>query len=252
MKRFIMQNNAIRIILITIFWLLIYQMLYMYIDNDIYIPSIQSILKEIVNIFTNKEQLIDIIFTVGRMIMGSTISIIAAIIIAVICASTTYIFDFVKPAMAILKTAPSIVLIIISLIWLDAEDLPVIICVAMCLPIMFSNIVYGILNIDKVHLDFVKVYNIKKKNVYSYLYISLLKPYFISGVNTIIGISFKVIIATEILALPKYGIGKRIYDSKLYLKTDEMLAWTVIVIVASLLIEKYFNKFATKRVKVIV
>ncbi|HAN09864.1 MAG TPA: hypothetical protein DCP90_04540 [Clostridiales bacterium] len=252
MKRFIIQSNAIRIILITLFWLSIYQMLYMYINNDIYIPSIQSILKETTDIFTNKEKLIDIIFTLGRMIIGTTISIVAAIVIAVICGSKNYMFEFIKPAMAILKTAPSIVLILISLIWFDAENLPVIICVAMCLPIMFSNIVYGILNIDKVYIDFVKVYNIKRKNVYSYLYVSLLKPYFISGVNTIIGISFKVIIATEILALPDYGIGKRIYDSKLYLKTDEMLAWTVIVIIASLLIEKYFNKFIRKKVEVIV
>ena len=249
MKIFTMKNNITKIILVALFWLLLYHILYIYINNDIYIPSMLAILKEIASIFTDKETLIDILYTLYRMLIASSISILAGVIIAIICASKTYIFEFIKPAMAILKTTPSIVMILIALIWFDAESLPVIICIAMCLPIMFSNIVYGIIDIDKVYLDFAKVYNIKKKNVYRYLYTSLLKPHFISGVNTIIGISFKLIIATEILAQPDYGIGKRIYDSKLYIKTDDMLAWTVVVIVVSLVIEGFFNKVASRKVQ---
>jgi len=45
-------------------------------------------------------------------------------------------------------------------------------------------------------------------------------------------------VAAEVLTVPKASIGQMLYESKLYLETIDLFAWTVTVILCSLLIEK--------------
>ena len=63
-------------------------------------------------------------------------------------------------------------------------------------------------------------------------------PYFLSSVQTSIGIGWKAGIAAEVLTVPTLSIGKMIADSKLYMETVDLFSWTIIVIVISLVIEK--------------
>ena len=45
-------------------------------------------------------------------------------------------------------------------------------------------------------------------------------------------------VAAEVLCTPKVSIGARLYESKLYIETVDLFAWTLVVIVCSLVIEK--------------
>ena len=44
--------------------------------------------------------------------------------------------------------------------------------------------------------------------------------------------------AAEVLCLPKAAIGTQVYYSKIYLETPSLFAWTFVVILLSLLLEK--------------
>ena len=44
--------------------------------------------------------------------------------------------------------------------------------------------------------------------------------------------------AQEVLTVPAHSIGKMIADSKLYMETIDLFAWTLVVIMISLVIEK--------------
>jgi len=48
-------------------------------------------------------------------------------------------------------------------------------------------------------------------------------------------------VAAEVLTVPKQAIGKQLFESKLYLETVDLFAWTVVVILLSLGIEKLLN-----------
>ena len=47
-----------------------------------------------------------------------------------------------------------------------------------------------------------------------------------------------VITAAEIIGTPPLSVGKMIYQSKIWLDTDDLFAWTVILVVLSVLFEK--------------
>jgi NitT/TauT family transport system permease protein len=50
--------------------------------------------------------------------------------------------------------------------------------------------------------------------------------------------AWKAGVAAEVLTVTPISIGKQLYNSKLYLETSELFAWTVIVVILSLIIEK--------------
>ena len=57
-------------------------------------------------------------------------------------------------------------------------------------------------------------------------------------------------ITAEILALPRFGVGRQMQNTKYYLDVPELFAWTFLVIILSVIIEslvKYLLKKAGKR-----
>lgn len=70
------------------------------------------------------------------------------------------------------------------------------------------------------------------------VYVPSVRPYFISACRSSLGMGWKAGGAAEVLTVPALSIGKMLYESKLYLETVDLLAWTVVVILCSLVIEK--------------
>jgi NitT/TauT family transport system permease protein len=63
-------------------------------------------------------------------------------------------------------------------------------------------------------------------------------PYFTAACTTGMGLAWKAGIAAEVLANSGLSIGGRIYQSKIYIETADLFAWTAMVIVMSVLLER--------------
>ena len=62
-------------------------------------------------------------------------------------------------------------------------------------------------------------------------------PYFRAALTTGLGMGWKSGVAAEVICLPKASMGRMLYQAKLYLETPDLLAWTVMVVCLSMLIE---------------
>jgi NitT/TauT family transport system permease protein len=61
--------------------------------------------------------------------------------------------------------------------------------------------------------------------------------YLIPGIITSAGLAWKSGIAAEIIAYTSDSIGREIYNAKAFLESERMLAWTMVVIILSLIFE---------------
>ena len=52
-----------------------------------------------------------------------------------------------------------------------------------------------------------------------------------------------------VIAAPKYSIGRMLYLSKVYFETVDLFAWTLVIIILSLLIELAFGKLIDRAAK---
>jgi NitT/TauT family transport system permease protein len=69
------------------------------------------------------------------------------------------------------------------------------------------------------------------------VHIPSLFPYFLAACRSAIALAWKAGIAAEVLCSPVNSIGRYIYEGKQYLLTDELFAWTLVVILISALVE---------------
>ena len=73
-----------------------------------------------------------------------------------------------------------------------------------------------------------------------YIHLPQLKPFIMSACATALGMAWKAGVAAEIIGTPDGSIGKQLFYSKIYLDTDDLLCWTVIIVIVSVLFEKLF------------
>jgi NitT/TauT family transport system permease protein len=133
-------------------------------------------------------------------------------------------------------------IIIIAIMWFKDTNVPVFVAFLMCFPIIWTNTIQGIASADNKLLQMCKIYSIKKTRVIKSVYFYSALPYIKAGMISALGISWKVTSAAEVLSLPKYSIGRFLYDSKVYLEIPDLFAWTIIIILLSIFFEKLLIK----------
>jgi NitT/TauT family transport system permease protein len=108
----------------------------------------------------------------------------------------------------------------------------------MVAPVVWENVRRGLLETDKDLLEAAHAYRFGRWKTVLLLYIPSARPYFVSGCLTALGLAWKSGVAAEVICMPKSAIGTQLNYSKLYLETPSLFAWTLVVVLFSLLLER--------------
>mgnify|MGYP000956167427 FL=1 len=251
-----MMNSILRNkskLLIILFWIIIWEILSLIINQEIYLPSPNAAFSSLLNLLYNKNTYITILYSTYRTLNGFFLSCALGIVLGIICGIRKAAYDLIYPLIVIIRTTPVMSIIIIAIIWFKDTNVPIFVAFLMCFPIIWTNTVSGIRSTDIKLLQMCEVYKIKKMRIIRTVYFNSSLPYIKAGMISALGIGWKVTSAAEVLSLPKYSIGRFLYDSKVYLEIPDLFAWTIIIISLSFLFEnllKYIFKMGDKYDKV--
>jgi NitT/TauT family transport system permease protein len=140
--------------------------------------------------------------------------------------------------MITIKSVPVVSFIILALIWFSSKNLAVLISFLMVLPIIYTNTLMGINNLDKDLKEMAKVFKIPTLRRIRYIEAPQIMPFFYSGCEIALGLCWKSGIAAEVIGIPKGSIGERLQQAKVYLDTPDLFAWTVVIVILSFLFER--------------
>ena len=96
-------------------------------------------------------------------------------------------------------------------------------------------------------LDMAKVFQMKSLKKIRYIYLPSLSSHIKSAISLAIGMAFRGGITAEVVGQPLRSIGNGLYRAKINLATSEMLAWTLVAVLAAFLIERLIS-FIVKKV----
>ncbi len=147
-----------------------------------------------------------------------------------------------NPLVLLAKTTPVASFIILALIWLPSSQLPIFISFLMVLPVIYTAVLQGIRQRDKELLEMARVFRIPFLRRLKAIYLPQVFPYFYSACSVALGLAWKSGIAAEVIGLPQNTIGEALYEAKVFLATDEMFAWTAVVVLTSMMFEKLILK----------
>ncbi len=83
-----------------------------------------------------------------------------------------------------------------------------------------------------------QVFRIKGLKKVRYIILPQLRSHILSACSIGAGMAWKAGVAAEVIGTPAGSVGKLLYTAKIYLDTQDLLAWTVIIDCLSALTEK--------------
>lgn len=219
------------------FWVAVWQIAAMRIGTELYLPSPFAVLRSLKELLPKTEFWI----TVGRSLLRVAQGYLSGVLIGsaagILTAKVRFLDVLCSPLLSVIRATPVSSFIMLALVFLGRETVPSFIVFLMVLPIVWANVSEGIHTVDRSLLEVCRVYRMPAGRVLKILYLPHCLPYFSAGALTSLGLAWKAGIAAEVLCTPKYSIGKMVYDAKVYLETADLFAWTLTVIVFSILLE---------------
>ena len=239
----ISKSNKKQKIIAVIFWLAVWQAVYMLIDRKALFPSPLITLQTLAGLLVSVEFYKTVFFTLLRILAGFFAGTVFAVILGALSGKSNTVWFLFKPVVDVVRATPVASFIILVLAWITSGRVPIFIAFLTVVPIVWSNIVEGIRSVDTKLLEMAEVYEFTPKMKLTKIYIPSVKPYFRSAVITGAGFAFKSGVAAEVIGSPAFSIGRKLSESKTYLEMDALFAWTIAIIVLSVIFEKLLVHF---------
>ena len=231
-------NTLTKNLLATLFWVAVWHILAVSMGNTLLLPTPVQVVKRLWELMAMESFWKTAVMSIGRILMGAVAALVLGVVLAVMTTTSSLLQALVEPLMTAVQATPVASITILVLIWLERDYVPVLICAMMILPVVWNNVCVGIRTTDPKLLEMAKVYRLGKIQILRRIYVPSVMPYFRAACSSGLGLGWKAGIAAEVLTVPKASIGKMISESKLYLMTEELFAWTLVVVVLSLLLQK--------------
>lgn len=220
------------------FWLLLWELASRLIDQDIFLVSPVKVIVTLIELGANADFWQTILFSSLGIIGGFVLALLSGTILAIVSYKLNFIKELLAPLMKLIQATPVASFIILALIWINKRNLSVLTSFLMVLPLIYSNVYQGLMTTDVKLLQMAKVFRLGAVRKINAIYIPTVMPYMISAVSVGLGLCWKAGIAAEVIGIPSGSIGEKLYSAKLYLMTNELLAWTIVIIIFSVLFEK--------------
>lgn len=223
---------------ITVIWLVIWQICAMIVGQELLFPTPIAVAIRLFELMLTLDFYEIICYSLFRILVGMIIGTVIGVIGGILTSLFSLARDFFAPVLAVMKSTPVASFIILLVLWLSRDATPLIIALMMVTPVVWTNVETGILNTDRSLIEMAKVYKMSRGAQIKHILLPSVIPYFLAALKSSLGMAWKAGIAAEVLLLPLISIGKMIAESKTNLETVDLFAWTVVVVILSVAIEK--------------
>ncbi|MBR1606088.1 MAG: ABC transporter permease subunit [Clostridia bacterium] len=222
----------------VLFWLLAWQAAAALLCQPLLLSSPVRVLQRLFALLGQSATYQALGYSLSRIALGFLLGFALGACLAVLAARWQPVEYLVRPLMLTVKSVPVASFIILALVFLTSRKLNSFISFLMVLPIVYGNLLEGLRSKSPQLDEMARMYRIPRLRRLLYIELPQLKPYLLSAVSLALGMSWKSGIAAEVIGIPMGSVGERLYQAKVYLDTSELYAWTLAIVLISMLIEK--------------
>lgn len=220
-----------------LFFIGLWQVIAIIINNDIYIPKIQQVIEAIKLICMEQNFWKVILSSFYRTILSYILALVFSMILGILGAVYPFFRYLMQPVNSFAKTIPTMVLVVLLLVWFDKDITPFAVGFAIIFPVLYEGVRNSLVQIDKKIIDMTEMYEVSLKDKIKKIYVPIMKFYFMSIFVSTFSLTFKVVITGEVYGQPKFGIGSQIQLEKVNFNVSGIFAWIVIIVFISISLE---------------
>ena len=234
----IKRNRILKAFLAAIILIAVWEVIFLIVNKPLLVASPLDTVKRLFVLSAKLSFWKTLLNSLLHILTGFILGVAAGTLLACLTSKISFLYSLFKPVVNIIKATPVASFIILALVWMNKTAVPSFISFLMVLPIVFANVSSGIEQTDRSLLEMAKVFHFTGKQRLTKIYIPSVMPSFLAAVTTSLGFAWKAGVAAEVLATPRNSIGTELYNSKVYLETTDLFAWTAAVIILSIILEK--------------
>ena len=231
-------KQIIYTVLTVLFWLMAWQAASMIVNQPLFMPSPAETFASLGGLVLTELFWLSIAFTFFRVAAGVAVSFVLGILLAYAAHHAAFVEQLLRPVVAAAKATPVMSIIMLALVWFTSSFVPIFACILLCFPIFYTNTLSGLRSVDPQLFEMADVFRVRRRRVLTGIIIPSVIPYVYAALALCLGFSWKAVVAAEVLSSPRYAVGYRLYETKLYLQTPDLFAWTLAIVVISLIVEK--------------
>lgn len=178
---------------------------------------------------------------VSATLLRTLICFVTSFVLALLLASLSGLFDplhrVLSPIVSFLRSAPTVAVILVLYAFVGSDSMAIAVGFLIAFPILYSAFHSAIVGVDRDLLGMAKLYGVSAFDKIRFIYLpSVADCLFDTGRSTL-SLTLKVVIASEILISISRSIGGKIQVAYASANASYLLAWTLIAIVFSFVLE---------------
>ena len=177
-------------------------------------------------------------FSSLRILGGFLLACALAAVLAPLAARFQWVRDLLSPLVAVVKAVPVVSFIILALIFFSSENLSLLISALMVFPPVYLNVLEGIGHTDRQLLETARVFRVPRRRQLWGIWLPAVLPPFRAAVSLAAGLAWKSGVAAEVIGISAGTIGEQLYAAKVYVRTADLFAWTLVIAVLAALLER--------------
>jgi len=194
------------------------------------LPSPLSVVRGFVDIVASGEVWTHTGASLSRIFVGFGGAVAGACLMGLAAFLSRLARGVVHDALAVLNSTSVFVWIVISIIWFGLSNwAPIFTTFMITLPVVASNLVEGVANVDRRLLEMGDVYRLSGGEKFRAIVIPSTLPFLVAGMKVGFGLALKVSVVAEIFGVTS-GIGYIMNYSREILATQMVFVWALVMI----------------------
>lgn len=230
------KNILISVGSIAFVWL-IWVVAYFCVANDYLLPSFWETFSAMGRLFSGAEFWVAFLNTLLRTLVSFAVSLLFGVALALVSALFGAVRAFLAPVISVLRTLPTMAVILVLLLWTNPSIAPVIVSVLVLFPAVYAA---ALASFDRTTERFgvvANVYNVSLKSKIFKMYLPLCAPSLFTQAGGILSLGIKITVSGEVLSSTYKSLGGLMQNAKMFVDIETLLALTLVTLLIGFLLE---------------
>ncbi len=178
--------------------------------------------------------------TVWRTAEAFFISFALGVGIALLACIFDPVRAFFAPIVSVLRTVPTMAVVLILLIWTSPALAPVVIAALVLFPVLYRSTLTSLTEVKREYGEVAAAYKIPRARQAFKMYLPLSAPPVLSQLGAAFSLGLKITVSGEVLSATARSLGSMMQQAQGYLETPRLIALTLLAVLAGFIFEGIF------------
>ena len=200
------------------------------VNVDLIVPEPLAVIKLTVSLLGQGATYLALLSTLLRAVIAFAVSLVVASLCCMLIVVWRHSALCVNAVATFLRALPTIAVILVTMILFPSTVVPVVVAFLVVFPVIFSKLKRELEHSGNL-LAVCDVYGVSAAKRVKYVFFPILRDEAMSIVGDELPLCIKVVIAGEVLAYPRSGIGSDMYVGKVNFDTAQIVALTLLTLI---------------------